>query len=198
MTEPAPIVFLDTETTGLAHDDEVWEIAAVRRDPDGTEAELHLFIEHDGNLCVRLPEEFRADHAARFPSACSGRVTSRRDACNALRRFLNPTGSARPVMVGINPAFDLGHVSRLFRAEFPHWDPTPWHYTPVDARHLAVGHLHAQGEVSLPPWDSETVSRQLGINPNNYDRHTAMGDVQWAMAIYDAVTAGPNQAGDDQ
>ena len=31
----APIVFLDTETTGLALDDEVWEFAGIRRDETG-------------------------------------------------------------------------------------------------------------------------------------------------------------------
>lgn len=36
----APIVFLDTETTGTTSVDQIWELAAVRRDPDGTETEL--------------------------------------------------------------------------------------------------------------------------------------------------------------
>ena len=43
----APLVFLDTETTGLALDDDIWEFAAIRREPDGTEARLHLFERRD-------------------------------------------------------------------------------------------------------------------------------------------------------
>lgn len=41
-----------------------------------------------------------------------------------------------------------------------------------------------------PPWDSEAVSRAVGVNPDDFERHTAMGDVRWAMAIYDAVMGG--------
>ena len=40
-----PIVFLDTETTSLRHDRRAWEIAMIRREVDGTEAETHLFVD---------------------------------------------------------------------------------------------------------------------------------------------------------
>jgi hypothetical protein len=36
-TNPTALVFLDTETLGLGIDDPIWEIAAIRREPDGTE-----------------------------------------------------------------------------------------------------------------------------------------------------------------
>lgn len=35
-----PLCFLDTETDGLHDDRQVWEVAAVRRDPDGTVLDL--------------------------------------------------------------------------------------------------------------------------------------------------------------
>lgn len=219
---PAPIVFLDTETSGLGRDDEIWEFAAVRRDWDGnalTSTTMHLFVEHDEKKCRRLPDAFREDHAARFPSPCSGRVDSRPAAADAMRDLFRPNeDDVRPVVVGINPGFDLGYISRLIATYRPHADAAPWDYTPVDARHLAVGAILAQPvrvmlgdtiadpmvgggvlhvaseqaqaghRLSGPPWGSEDVSRALGINPDDYDRHTAMGDVLWAMAIYDAVT----------
>lgn len=230
-TPPTPIVFLDVETTGLGREDQIWEIAAVRRDVDGsvvTETELHLFVEHNEDLCHTLPEPFRTDHRTRFPGVCSGRVASPRYACTGVADiFAAAADGTRPVAVGINPAFDLAHLSRLIRSTYPHWpDDAPWDYTPVDARHLAVGalaatpprimlgfdgthdapsvaalrqpltgilHVTSAGitasttAVPGPPWRSEDVSRALGINPDDYARHTALGDVRWAMAIYDAV-----------
>lgn len=35
MTIEAPLVFLDTETTGLDLTDDIWEFSAIRRDPNG-------------------------------------------------------------------------------------------------------------------------------------------------------------------
>ena len=62
----APLVFMDTETTGLSLADDIWEFAGIRREPDGSEVRLHLFITHDRDKAAHLPESFRADLAARF------------------------------------------------------------------------------------------------------------------------------------
>lgn len=216
---PAPIIFCDVETTGLGPDDEIWEIAAVRRAPDGSQVELHRFVEHDEKKCRRLPDAFREDHDARFPAYCSNRVFTRSQAAGEIVDFFGGLpGTPKPVVVGINPAFDVGHISRLISTYRPGSDATPWNYTPVDARHLAVGALMAYpikvmrgaptghptigggfmwqideqmtfgNRFSGPPWGSEDVSRALGIDPDDFARHTAMGDVLWAMAIYDAAT----------
>jgi hypothetical protein len=44
--------------------------------------------------------------------------------------------------------------------------------------------------IAAPPWDSEVLSRAVGVDPNAYERHTALGDARWARDIYDAVTGG--------
>lgn len=62
-----PILFIDTETTSLDRKADIWEFAGVRRNPDGSTEELHLFIEHSKAECSTLPESFLADHRARFP-----------------------------------------------------------------------------------------------------------------------------------
>jgi hypothetical protein len=43
----APIVFMDTECDGLRPDRKVWEVAIVRREPDGRETEWQAFVDID-------------------------------------------------------------------------------------------------------------------------------------------------------
>lgn len=38
-----------------------------------------------------------------------------------------------------------------------------------------------------PPWKSDALSRAVGVDPEQFDRHTALGDAYWAKAIYEAV-----------
>lgn len=44
------------------------------------------------------------------------------------------------------------------------------------------------------PWDSEELSRQLGVDPSRYD-HTALGDCEWSrdmlMAMFDGARLTP-------
>lgn len=37
------------------------------------------------------------------------------------------------------------------------------------------------------PWDSDNLSRMVGVDPDRFDRHTAMGDALWTQAIYDRI-----------
>jgi oligoribonuclease (3'-5' exoribonuclease) len=41
--------------------------------------------------------------------------------------------------------------------------------------------------IAVPPWDSGELSRAVGVDPDDFDRHTALGDARWAKAIYQAV-----------
>lgn len=43
---------------------------------------------------------------------------------------------------------------------------------------------------ALPPWNSNDMSRAVGVEPDDFDRHTALGDARWAKAIYEAVMGG--------
>lgn len=194
----APLVFMDTETTGLSLDDDIWEFAAIRREPDGTETELHLFIEHDREKCSRLPEPFREDHYDRFRDH---RAIARREAAQKIGHFFVRDASVgKPHVVGAVPNFDTERL-RLLIAH-ARWTQSIWHYHLIDVENLAVGYLaHEQNwpigksiddpsSVIAPPWDSNELSRAVGVDPDQFERHTAMGDVRWAMAIYDAVMGG--------
>ena len=98
----APVAFVDTETVGLDWGpDVIWEFAAIRREPDGREDELHLFIEHNEALVAAMPEEFRTDHDARYPA---DGAMSRARAARAIAMFLGPDSDGiKTHSVGADP-----------------------------------------------------------------------------------------------
>jgi hypothetical protein len=112
-------------------------------------------------------------------------------------------------LVGAVPSFDAAFVAPLLRRLGQ--APT-WHYHLIDVEALAAGWVSAQcmgeaadggrGTVGVrrangslnhidgrPPWDSDELSLAVGVDPEQYDRHTALGDAKWAKAIWDAVMA---------
>lgn len=186
----APLVFMDTETTGLALDDDIWEFAAIRREPDGTERRVHLFIEHDTDKCVRLPRAFREDHRKRWAAANEDQVV----APAAAARIIAELFTDRPHVVVAVPNFDTERLALLLR--YAGYEPG-WHYHLIDVENLAVGYLHGVASVYAParsdipalPWNSNALSRAVGIEPPGEGvRHTAMGDAEWAMRLYDRIT----------
>lgn len=109
-------------------------------------------------------------------------------------------------MVGSVPDFDARFLRR-FLARYGQCFTA--HYHLIDVEALAVGYLHGvtrcavdqldamdrprdalkqlPHRVASLPWDSEALSRAVGVDPDQFDRHTALGDARWARAIYDAV-----------
>ena len=185
----APIVFMDTETTGLALTDDIWEFAAIRREGDGSpDYPLHLFVEHDPEKAAALPESFRLDLQARFdPDA----AVSPRDAARLINAITRPSANgAKAHIVGAVPNFDTERLALLLNA---HGITPRWHYHLTDVETLAVGWWAGMsGTMLLPPWDSDAVSEQIGVQPPTDRRHTAMGDAEWARAIFDHVSAARN------
>jgi DNA polymerase III epsilon subunit-like protein len=194
----SPIVFLDTETTGLSLDDDIWEFAAIRREPDGTETEHHIFIDHDYSKCARLPESFRADHHARY------RDHDAYHPKNAAEYIADIFRDGKPHVVGAVPNFDTERIARLINTHYPAWS-MGWHYHLIDVENLMVGYLagcqrvalsHVQGakvkdpSLILPPWRSDDLAAEVGVTITEDERHTAMGDARWAKRIYDAVMDG--------
>lgn len=176
------IAFLDTETMGLEPWAPIWEFAAIRRTPNPmgwTEAELHLFIDHDRFWLYDMPEQFRADLDARFDYNTA--VTPLAAAYD-IADFLKGAH-----VIACNPAFDDPRIARLLRSAG--LSPT-WHYHPDDISSMVKGYLAARGELPLPPWKSDQLSRAVGVDPDDYDRHTAMGDCLWVRAQWDKVMRG--------
>lgn len=182
------IVFMDTETTGLGPDEHIWEFAAMRRDETGPETFYHCFVQHNLNRAAKLPDEFRADHDARYnPNSAVD-----------LQEFVDvllEVFADRPHVIGAVPSFDTTRLAKIL-AKFG-YEP-PWHYHLHDVETLALGYLKgravmgdrdAEEFLEGPSVDhSDSLSRALGVDPEKFNRHTACGDVEWIAAQYDAIT----------
>lgn len=178
------IVFLDTETLGVHIDAPIWELAAIRRDADGTETQLHMFIQHHPRPWIddpKFPDSFKDDYRARYDERSSW---SDDEAAWRLEEFM----SGRPHVVGAVPNFDTERIAhQLLR---PNDIQEPWHYHLIDVENLAVGYLSALGQLIEPPYKSDALSAAIGVDPDQFDRHTALGDVLWVKAQFDAIMGG--------
>lgn len=212
-----PIVFLDTETTSLRPDRKAWEVAMIRRDDDGereTQFYVDVTLEEADPVSLRIGGYYDRHPLGKATSGlgeCEEPTFTTGDPL-VLGSFLEEVAAARVVaawthgahLVGAVPAFDAEVLARLLR---DNWLCPGWHYHLIDVETLAVGWLARKfGEDAKiaavpdavavqmkraefePPWDSETLSLALGVEPPDEDeRHTALGDARWAARIYDQV-----------
>lgn len=180
------ICFCDVETLGLDPAAPIWEFAAIRLNRDGTRDELHCQILHQpGHWPDTLPAQFADDYRARFD------IQAAISSGMAAREIQRITDGA--IIAGSNPAFDMERLTRLL--ERCARTPT-WHYHPLDIPSMALGHLTrsilgvrelADGPLRVR-WSSDELSRRIGVNPGDFARHTAMGDVEWCLAQWQAMT----------
>lgn len=160
-----PLVFLDTETTGLdpaLH--EVWEVAVAWDD----ELILSYILPHSLRTAdVKALELNR--YWERFPS---GAESDGDGTDPALRAAL-----AGVTIVGANPAFDAAFL----RAR---WGAAPWHHRLIDVESMAfavLGYVRPKGLRDLA-----TDLRQRGHDIPEPD-HTAAGDVATTRAAFHAL-----------
>ena len=174
------LVFCDTETTGLSLSDDIWEFAAVRREPSGEERSLHMFIKHAAWKREDMPDSFRQDLEKRYSDALAWHP---RDAAVMIDAFFRE-GETKPHIVGAVPNFDTERLSLLLER---YGFAPRWHYHLIDVENLIVGYLTAKG-VDVPlPWNSDDLSRLIEVEPPTDARHTAMGDVRWTIENFDKV-----------
>lgn len=182
------IVFMDTETLGLSLDSPIWEFAAIRRNAETghDDTRMHLFINHDPDrISPDLPESFVTDYRKRFRLAQeASRIHQPDSAARLIAAFL----TGRPLIVGAVPDFDTTRIRHQLLE--PRGIQDPWHYHLIDVENLVAGFLAGRGELVPPPWKSDQLSAAVGVDPESFDRHTAMGDVLWVRAQYDAVMGG--------
>ena len=174
MTPTAPVVFIDTETTGLDPDrHEIWEIAVIQ--PDGAEAVYHptpKHFERADPTALRITRFYERQNEGGWPWQKRSEVA-----------FMVASLLAGQHLVAAVPSFDAAFLNRFLRAN---GEAPSWHYHLVDVEALAAGRLGI-----APPWDSKDLATRLGIDPasTEFGKHTALGDARWAKAIYDAALA---------
>ncbi|HOW94058.1 MAG TPA: hypothetical protein PLF91_06170 [Mycolicibacterium fallax] len=175
------LCFLDTETLGLDPAAPIWEFAAIRVNRDGTltREQLHFQILHKpGNWPEALPDRFADDYRARFD------MQAAIPPAMAAREIQRITDGA--IIAGSNPSFDTQRLTALL-ARF---DLIPgWHFHPLDIPSMVVGWVSALDCDGHLTWKSDNLSALTGVPPGNYSRHTALGDVQWCLAQWQAMAA---------
>jgi DNA polymerase III epsilon subunit-like protein len=193
------VVFLDTETTGLDPErHEVWEIGCIVQDHRDKSMDGEWLWQLQPNLALadptglRIGRYYEREQLWRATPAKAVTLASpwwRED----LRSKPYPSEKASPGqvahtlaialdgahMVGAVPSFDAAFLAPFLRR---HGEAPTWHYHLVDVEAMAAGHAQAE-----PPWNSDDLSRWVGVDPVRFDRHTALGDARWAKAIYEAV-----------
>ena len=177
------ILYLDTETTGLDPRIHVpWEVAIIEE--DGTEQvwrwrpapwDLH-YADPDAldmnGFHDRAPDTYDADIEWAAAEAIVAMTEGN-------------------IIAGSKPSFDTEMLTPWLRRCGV--EPA-WHHRPVCVATMAHGWLHAYDQaagehIDLPlPWKSDDLSRTCGINPDDYDRHTALGDARWVRDWHRRLT----------
>jgi hypothetical protein len=197
------IVFADTETTRLGPDRRIWELGAIIRRPDTPDDEREWFVHADdldlanadrksldvGGFYQRHPHgrelagavaPGRGDH---YLSGTSFHSSTPRER-TVLGAFIALTHDAH--IVGSNPAFDDEGLRLRVRAHaFPHG----WYYKSQCVQTFIRGYLAGRGQAMPLDCPSDELFRAVGIEPNDYPRHTALGDARMARDTWDRIHA---------
>lgn len=187
--DSSQLVILDTETTGLDRErHEVWELAY---DIDGKATVMHfpVDISKADPMALKMNGFYE-----RYPFEHFLETDENRHGGNAalthadVEQFVTDVRGRH--ILGACPSFDDNFLWKLVR-KFGFIET--WHYHLIDIENLIVGYLlksratgMTQELVSLP-WKSDDLSRAVGVDPEQFDRHSALGDVQWAKAQLQAI-----------
>jgi hypothetical protein len=194
------LAFTDLEATGLHRDRRAWEVGVIVRDLDAgtqTRPERRFVNLEDLDLPNANPHSLEiGDFYRRHPEITKEYGTFVYSEGAVAAWFEELTRDAH--IVGAVPNFDTDTMTgALTRAGLL----PAWHYHLIDVEALAVGWLAGRGwlvldgvddapEIGLP-WNSSALSEACGVDPAPPElRHTALGDADWAMRLFDVVTGG--------
>lgn len=181
----APICFVDCETDGVHPNRKPWEIALIRREPDGDETEVSFFVSID----LSTADLFGLKVGRFYERHPVGRVLSRLDKPDPVASwgdpsFKNRADAAQLVarmthgaqLVGAVPSFDAEVFDHLLR---DNGLCPAWHHRLRCVETLTAGHFGEEvGGLGA-------CARALDIEVT--DEHTALGDARTARAIWDAI-----------
>ena len=202
----ARIAIVDTETTRLDDDGEVWEIGVIVREP-GQPDVRHRYLIYPQRMHIADPKSLAI---GRFHERTDHITTHLRDAVANLadpgvtEAWSDPAVLATlleemfdgAVLTASNAPFDRRKLE-LFLVRFG--CELRAHYRPVDPSAVAWGYLHglaAAGRATARqrellarglPWSSTDVAAALGIDRRNV--HEALPDAEFVRDVLDVVTA---------
>lgn len=188
-----PLIFLDTETTGLVPGKHVpWELAFATAVHD--EDNEVLYLGTTMTLQLETSQRWLKDAAPKALEICRFHerygVESKpvswlqaRDAlagaCRAVSEVADST--TPPHLVGAVPSFDHAMMCSSF-LRWPDFGEGLWHYHLIDVEVLAAGRFNV-----APPYSSDDLAKLCGATGDESLKHTAAGDVAWTIQMYVAV-----------
>lgn len=197
------LVALDCETTSLRRDCRIWEIGVIERTPGIVGDVEHRWFIRAEDLNLGDADPFSLDIGKfyqRHPQMNGAGGAAAQAEQDVLRHVERVCRGAHIIGNVVN--FDTQRLDARMADCGILWNG---HYHLVDCENLAVGYLSALNRTMperpgtvparsilpkydvTPPWDSEKLSSALGVKVPEDDRHTALGDARWALAMYDKV-----------
>lgn len=171
------VVFVDTETTGLdPFTHEIWDLAII--ESNGGEFEYHFPV----NLTKADPKALQVGRYYERTGDLGWEWDSPKSWVHQIARQLDGKH-----LVGACPWFDAQFLRHFL---LYHGHQATWRYHHIDIEALAVGYLAARGETVDLPYHSKDLSRRVGVDPDMFDAHTAIGDARWAKAVYEKILGG--------
>lgn len=184
-SQVGPLVFLDTETTGLHRCRRPWEIAIIRRDNDAYSRLLlcidikDLDLTNADPLGLKISGFHRRHPQVRLGPRHYPRVYRASEAASVVQQW-----TAGATIVGVVPQFDTECLADMLTR---HNLVPAWQASSVDVISLAIAAVKASERQPSP--DFVTLSGQCGVKPPTPgQRHTALADARWAMRWYDKLT----------
>jgi hypothetical protein len=178
----APICFIDTETTSLdRYTRQVWEVAMLRREPDGSETSYEALVEgvdlsEASPVSLRIGrfyDRYNINYATESGLyASGGEYQLPFEVAHNIERM---TRGAH--LVGAVPSFEDTTLAPFLKM---HELAPAWHYHLVCIENVLAGWFGV-----VPPYSSDELSMRMGVDPQKFERHTAMGDVLWVRAQWD-------------
>jgi hypothetical protein len=198
-------LILDCETTSLWPDypgrtGTIWELATIEYGTGRIEhvwrTEPDLAVADPGALQVNRYYEATRKMRQRDVKVhdlagmdLSARVASWSDpallAAEVARRLDGVT------LICASPTFDAPYVSAFLTAYGQ--SRQPWHHRARDIGSMAFGFLSLLRKVPCPDLDASTddFARALGVDPDSFERHSALGDCRLAAAMLDVILGRP-------
>lgn len=177
-SQTQPVVFLDTETTGLDPETErIFEVAIIAGEKE------HVWrIEPERSVVDRMHpkalEVNRYHERTQRPEwewgAYIGSLVEIADLIHGKH------------IVGAVPDFDTRFLAAEYKRAGGRVSCPQWHYHLIDVETLAIGFLAAQGKTLSLPWNSDDLSRAVGVEPDTHT-HEALADARWAKRIYERI-----------